>query len=119
MTDKPMISIDGEWLLERIQDLEIIINEIRSIASRGTFVQQTPEGIDLDAIDWKVKDSKPFTAGDPWGWAFAYDQEGDTLNSTRELVNLLKSDLKVTIDGYVIKLSGRGGKLLSRNKVKR
>lgn len=117
--DKPMISIDGEWLLTRIQRIEGLLDEIRSEAARGAYTQPTPEGIDLEAINWLVKGSEPFTPGDTWGWAFAYDQNNHILVETRELVKIIERDGKAIIDGYVIKLGGRDGNLLNRQKVKR
>lgn len=118
-TDKPMVSIDGEWLLKRIQQIEFILDNIRTKAATGSFVQQAPEGIDLDAIDWKGPNKKPFHPGDTWGWAFAYDEGGGLKPETEALVIIIERDGKATIDGYTIKLGGRNNTLLNRQKVKR
>lgn len=140
MNGKPNVTMDGEWLLAQIQQLEYILDEIRSVAAGGAFVKpeednsfitdnrgrvfgrgapprQAPSVNVLD-IPWLKKGSEPASPGDPWAWAFAFDMDGQVLPETEELLEALERDGKVQIDGYEISLGGHDKNLLNRKKLK-
>ena len=112
------VTMDGEELLARIQQIEYILDEIRSAAADGVFTTPVTAGIDLTQINWLKKGSLPADPGDPWAWAFAYDEDSDILPETDALVSVIERDGKALIDGYEITLSGRDNNLLSRKKAK-
>jgi len=112
------IRLDGEWLLKRIETIESELNAIRREADMGAAPASEVTDIDLTKIEWKLRGSEPADPGDPWAWAFAYDQNGDILDETQALVGVLKRDGKALIDGYELTLSGKDKTLLSRKKLK-
>ena len=115
---KPMVTMDGEWLLAQVQQIEYILDGIRSVAADGVFTTPEAAGIDLTQIEWKLRGSEPASAGDPWAWAFAYNQDGETLLVTDALVKTIEQHGKALIDGYEITLGGRDENLLNRKKLK-
>ena len=137
---KSTVTLDGEWLLARIQQLEYILDEIRAKAADGAFVKpaegspfvtdnrsrtqysvakskQAPS-INVMDIPWLKKGSEPASPYDPWAWAFAYDFDGNVFPETEELLEAIKRDGKVRVDGYEISLGGRDKNLLNRKKLK-
>ncbi len=115
---KQTVTIDTEYLLNRLETLERIINDIRAVARAGVGRPASPTGINIHALEWKTKGSQPARDDDAWAWAFAYDQDGVLMDAARQLVDELERYGKVEVDGYEITLSGRDKNLLSRKKLK-
>ena len=137
---KSTVTLDGEWLLARIQQIEYILDEIRARAADGAFVKPEADSsfitdnrgraqsrgarprrapsINVMDIPWLKKGSEPASPYDPWAWAFAYDFDGDVFPETEELLEAIKRDGKVQVDGYEISLGGRDKNLLNRKKLK-
>ena len=113
------IRLDSEELLREIEAIELLLNKIRRMTGRGAAASPSVQGIDLTRIEWKRKGSKPASAGDPWAWTFGYAQDGGYLPESETLVKALEQSGKVEMDGYVMTLSGRDKRLLSRKKLKR
>lgn len=112
------LRLDGEKLLRCIKRIESELNVIRADAALGVAEAPSVQGIDLTKIDWKDKYSEPASAGDPWAWAFGYDQDGTYRPESKALVQAIEQYGKMVIDGFEMTLSGRDGKLLNRKKVK-
>jgi len=114
------VTVDAEWLLNRLDALDRAIADIRKKAAEGAFQPArpaSPAGINLNLLEWKTKGSQPARDDDPWAWAFAYDQEGFLLDAARQLVQEIERYEKVEVGGYEITLSGRDKNLLSRKKI--
>ena len=116
---KSTVTLDGDWLLARIQQLEYILDEIRAKAADGAFAKPGAPEVDLRGITWKLKDSELAGPNDPWAWAFAYDQDGSVLPEASALLEAIKRDGKVLVGGYEISLGGRDKNLLNRKRVKK
>ena len=114
----PEIRLDGEWLLKRIEYIEDQLNQIRQQAAMGTVPTPSVQGIDLTKIDWMGKGSVPVSTGDPWAWAFAYEQDGEYKPESKALVQRIEQYGKVEMDGYEMTLGGRDKRLLNRKKLK-
>ena len=136
MTRNPTVTIDGEWLLARIQQIEYIIDDVRAACASGAFMvgadqtkpsskRRTQDGIpvsprttnalfDISEIEWKTKGSEPARVDDSWAWAFAYDRDGIVLPETQAILTELLHKDKVQVGIYEITLSGQDKKLLSR-----
>lgn len=112
------VTMDGEELLARIQQIEYILDEIRSAAADGVFVAPDTTGIDITQIEWLKKGSEPASPGDPWAWAFGYNEDGNYLPESETLVRAIEQSGKVEIDGYEMILSGRDNNLLNRKKIR-
>ncbi len=130
------VTIDGEWLLAKFQEIEYIIDEIRARCGDGAFVAgadqtrpdprtRTQDGTpifpapraaigDLSEIEWKIKGSEPARVNDSWAWAFAYESNGDYRPESRDLVMAIEAAGKIKVGIYEITLSGRDKNLLSR-----
>jgi len=137
--DKSTVTLDGEWLLARIQEIEYILDRIRAEAADGAFAKgprqdrdkpraRTRDGtpvfpspragtINTSGIEWKLKGSEPADFNAPWAWVFAYDKDGYVLPETEAIVNELMHTEKVQVGDYEITLSGRDKNLLSRKKI--
>lgn len=133
---KPTVTLDGEWLLARIQEIEYILDKIRAEAADGTFTKgphqdrdrpktrerdgtpvfPQPRNLssDISEIHWKLKGSEPADFNAPWAWAFAYDEDGYVHPETEAIVNELMHSEKVQVGIYEITLSGTDKNLLSR-----
>ncbi len=136
---KATVTLDGEWLLARIQQIEYILDEIRVKAADEAFAKgprqdrdtprpRTKDGtpispspragtINTSGIEWKLKGSEPADFNAPWAWAFAYDEDGYIRPETEAIVNELMHVEKVQVGDYEITLSGRDKNLLSRKKI--
>lgn len=112
------IRLDGEKLLKHIETIEREINEIRREAAMGSAPSPSVQGVDLTQIDWRDKYNEKASAGDPWAWAFGYDQDGDYKPESKALVQCIEQYGKATMNGFEMTLSGRDGKLLNRKKQK-
>jgi len=76
------------------------------------------EGFDINAVNWKTKNSDPAGPDTPWAWAFGTDVEGHILPETAELVQACRQYGEVLVGSYLIKIGGRNGNLLNRRRVK-
>jgi len=114
----PELRLDGESLLKQIEIIEAHLNEIRRMSAMGSAPAPSVQGIDLTKIEWKGKGSVPASTGDPWAWAFAYDQDGVYKPESKALVQRIEQYGKVEMDGYEMTLSGRDKRLLNRKKLK-
>ena len=112
------IRLDGEKLLRSIEAIEEQLNEIRRMSAMGSAPAPSVQGIDLTKIEWKGRGSVPASAGDPWAWAFAYEQDGSYKDESKALVQRIEQYGKVEMDGYEMTLSGRDNRLLNRKKQK-
>jgi len=134
------IRLDGERLLKHLLGIEAHLNEIRRMSAMGSAPAQktyeeleaqakkefervmapapSVQGIDLTKIEWKGKGSVPASTGDPWAWAFAYEQDGSYKDESKALVQRIEQYGKVEMDGYEMTLSGRDNRLLNRKKQK-
>lgn len=117
MSDRQRVTVDGEWLLNRLEAVERAINDIRGAIAKNVGQPSSPAGINLNLIDWKKKGSEPARPEDPWAWAFAYDQDGPLRDETRQLVQEIERYGKVEVSGYEITLGGRDKRLLNRKKL--
>jgi len=114
----PEIRLDGERLLMHIEIIEAELNHIRREAAMSRAPAPSVQGIDLTKIKWKGKGSVPASVGDPWAWAFAYDQGGGYVDESETLVKAIEQYGEVVMDGYEMTLSGRDNRLLNRKKQK-
>ena len=114
----PNLIFDGESLLKCIEAIEEQLNEIRRMSAMGSAPAPSVQGIDLTRIDWMGKGSVPASTGDPWAWAFAYEQDGSDKDESKALVQRIEQYGKVEMDGYEMTLSGRDNRLLNRKKQK-
>ena len=112
------LRLDGEKLLRSIEAIEEQLNEIRRMSAMGSAPAPSVQGIDLTRIDWMGKGSVPASTGDPWAWAFAYEQDGSYKDESKALVQRIEQYGKVEMDGYEMTLSGRDNRLLNRKKQK-
>lgn len=112
------VTIDAEWLLNRIESIERGIADIRKAAAEGVHRAASPSGINIHALEWKTKGSQPARDDDAWAWAFAYNYEGGLLPAAEQLIQEIERYGKVEVSGFEITLSGRDKKLLSRKKLK-
>lgn len=83
-------------------------------ASTGQFFEL--EAFDINAVNWKTKNSDPAGPDMPWSWAFSTDVEGHVLPETAELVQACKRYGEVRVGSYIVKLGGRDGNLLNRRR---
>jgi len=135
------IRLDGERLLKHLLGIEAHLNEIRRMSAMGSAPAQktyeeleaqakkefervmapapSVQGIDLTKIEWKGKGSVPASTGDPWAWAFAYEQDGSYKPESETLVKTIERDGGVTMDGYKMTLGGRDKRLLNRKNLKK
>jgi len=73
-------------------------------------------GIDIWSIKWLQRNKQEAPENPEWGWAFAYDRNGDYIPESRELVKYLEEYSDYHTDDYVVKLGGSNGKLLQLNR---
>ena len=114
----PELRLDGERLLKHLMGIEAHINEIRRMSAMGSAPAPSAQGIDLTKIDWRDRDSVEVGPGEPWAWAFAYEQDGSYKDESKALVQRIEQYDKVEMDGYEMTLSGRDKRLLNRKKLK-
>lgn len=118
------VTIDAEFLANRLEAVDRALADIRKAASEGVFGKTSPRaqpaspaGINLHLLEWKTKGSQPARDDDAWAWAFSCDEDGILLDAARQLVQEIERYEKVEIDGYELTLSGRDKNLLSRKKI--
>ena len=116
---KGTVTIDAEWLLNRIESAERAIADIRNVAAQGVKGRPTLSGININLLEWKIRGSKPAREDDDLAWAFSCDPDGYILDEARQLVEEIERLGKVEVAGYEISLGGRDNKLLNRKKLKR
>jgi len=75
-----------------------------------------PMALDLDisGIEWMQKNMEIVGLDASWAWAFAYDQDGNVKDTTRQLVEAIQQYGKVKVGQHVIGLGGTDNKLLQR-----
>jgi len=108
------VEVDGEFFLNRVEAIERSCADLRKAVAQGVFQPASPAGINIRAIDWRTKNNNPASDADSWAWAHAYGRDGVLLDVTRQLVQEIERTGKVEVEVYVITLSGRDKKLLSR-----
>ena len=134
------VSINSEWLLNRIQALERVIADIRAEAAKGVYKPASnreekdspfvrvagqpespaasPAGINIHDIDWRDKNSDEVGPEVSWAWAFAFNQNGTYKPESKALVQEIERYEKVEIDGYELTISGNDKNFLNRKKIK-
>jgi len=112
------LRLDGERLLRCIETIEKQLNEIRRMSAMGAAPPSSPQGVDLTKIDWRDRNNDEVGTGEPWAWAFGYNQDGTYNPESETLVKAIERDGEVVMDGYEMTLSGRDNRLLNRKKLK-
>lgn len=108
------MTIDAKWLLQRIQQIEYTLDEIRTHCGQGAFVTPKTGEININDIEWLKKVGEPTGFNASWAWAFAYDQDGSVLDEAQAIVTALLHEDKVKVGQYEISWGGRDKDLLSR-----
>lgn len=137
MRDGGQVVVDADELLKRVDKIRGSIDELSTFLAKGmTTEPPTPtrqrkaqkaaegppfelRGFDIDAVDWKTKDSSPAGPNEVWAWSFATDQEGFIHEEVADLFNACNQYGEVRVGSYLIKIGGRDGNLLNRKKVKK
>ena len=143
MVDSGTITIDADRYLELLDRLQTLEDNLRKLGHKGFNASPRPStspaprqprndpkdespamslDLDISGIEWKrSKKAGGGVAGpgDGWAWAFAYTQDGGIRREAAQIVAALEQYGKVLVDGFVISLAGRDGKLLNRKKLKR
>ena len=135
------VTVDADKVVELLNEIRREVNE--KIDNLGRFLAaglttETPppnrqrkaektsqvqpfelRGFDIDAVDWKTKDSSPTGRNEGWAWAFSTDVEGYVLPETSELVQACEQYGEVLVGPYLIKIGGRDKNLLNRRTLKK
>lgn len=114
---KQTVTIDAEWLINRLNALDRTIADLRKAAAEGVHRTASPSGINIHALGWKNKYSDPAHDDNAWAWAFSRDREGQVLDAARQLLQEIERYGKVEVDGYEITLGGKDKTLLNRKKL--
>lgn len=115
-------SPDGTSLQRIAEAVEGILDFKRDFArDPEAWRKRSKEGseessIDIWGIKWLQRDRQEAPENPKWGWAFAYDRNGDYIPESRELVKYLEEYGEYHSNGYVVKLGGNDGKLLQLNR---
>jgi len=143
MTKGGTVTLDADEYLKLLDELAELEQRLRSLGStgfngsgRGKTTRPDPtrqrkaekasegrpfelRGFNIDAMDWKKKDSSPAGRHEGWAWAFSMDMEGDVLPETSELVQACEQYGEVQVGPYLIKIGGRDRNLLNRRTLKK
>ena len=137
MKNRGKIVVDADELLKLVDKARGSFDELSGFLARGLTTktqalarQQKAEkaskgqpfelrGFDIDAVDWKTKDSSPAGRNEGWAWAFSTDVEGEVLPETSELVQACEQYGEVQVGPYLIKIGGRDQNLLNRRTLKK
>ena len=137
MVSGDKIVVDADELLRRIDLVRGLLDELSIFLVRGltteppapTRQRKTEKasegqpfelaGFNINAVDWKTKDSGPAGPNEGWSWAFSTDVEGYVLPETAELVQACRQYGEVQVGPYLIKIGGRDNNLLNRRRGKK
>lgn len=131
------VVVDADELLKRIDKVRGSLDELSSFLARGLTTEPPAptrqrkaekalegqpfelRGFDIDAVDWKTKDSSPAGRNEGWSWAFSTDVEGEVLPETSELVQACEQYGEIQVGPFLIKIGGRDNNLLNRRTLKK
>lgn len=124
---------DVERLLDRLDSVETTMGEIRGILSGRFEIKKQkasssnePEvsdngpfkaNIDVSQIQFKQKAGAIAGPHAKWGWAFAYTQNKEYHDESRELVQAIEQYEKVQMGNRIFTLGGRDGNLLNFKEI--
>lgn len=134
------ITLDADEYLRLLNELINLENRLRSVGLAGFNSGKTTKpqryaakekeddtdlmeiDLDMSGIEWKLSNRDGGGLAGPdagWCWAFSTTRDGGIRREAVQLVAALEQYGKVLVDGFVISLAGRDGKLLNRKKLKR